>query len=287
MVFCRRLKWPFRPPPPTRWGDIVLPWRITATKIYGVSEMKMSKIPRWTTALLMVLLTASSSALAYGNTVSQSISMNGEGGQVSQSASNSALVFGSNNDVSQSVNQNAHGEYITQSAANAAVVVGDCNDVNQGISQNAEGNHIMQAGANAVAVVGNFNQVGQNIAQTALGNEIYQTGSNTGTIIGDGNALFQSIFASARTRPIEHVDPVQDMSNFAYIAGHYNDIGQNILGYAIVGTGNGPVTQEGSNVIQTPDPNYNSFQQRLGFRGNSGPGSEVSQSARNEVRVSS
>jgi hypothetical protein len=252
----------------------------------GVSEMKMSKISRWTTALLMVLLTASSSSLAYGgNTVSQSISMNGEGGYVSQSASNSAIVFGSNNDVSQNVAQNARGEYITQSAANAAVVVGDCNDVNQGISQNADGNHIMQAGANAVAVVGNFNDVGQIVAQTAMGNEIYQTGWNSGTIIGDGNTLFQSTFASARTRPTEHVDPVQEMSNFAYIAGYYNDVGQYISGYAIVGSGNGPVTQGGSNVIQTPDPNYNSFQQGIGFTGTSGPGSEVSQSARNEVRV--
>jgi hypothetical protein len=248
--------------------------------------MKTSKISRWTTALLMVLLIASSSSLAYGgNTVSQSISMNGEGGYVSQSASNSAIVFGSNNDVSQNIAQNAQGSYITQSAANAAVVVGDCNDVYQGVHQNADGSHIMQAGANAVAVVGNCNDVGQIVAQNAQGNEIYQTGWNSGTIIGNGNTLTQATFASARTRPVPCGDPVQDMSNFAYIAGSYNDVSQYISGYAMVGYGNGPITQSGSNVIQTPDQRRNSFHQGIGFTGRSGPGSEVMQSARNEVRV--
>jgi hypothetical protein len=252
----------------------------------GVSEMKLPKISRWTTALLMVLMIASSSSLAYGgNTVSQSISMNGEGGQVSQSASNSAIVFGSNNDVSQNINQNAQGNYITQSAANAAVVVGDCNDVNQGIHQTADGNHIMQAGANAVAVVGNCNDVTQSVSQWAQGDEIYQTGWNSGTIIGNGNTLTQKTFASARTRPIPCADPVQEMSNFAYIDGYYNEVGQYISGYAMVGYGNGPITQDGSNVIQTPDQRHNSFHQGIGFVGRSGPRSELMQSARNEVRV--
>ena len=234
----------------------------------------------------MVLLVASSSALAYsGNTVSQSISMNGEGGYVSQSAANSAIVFGSNNDVSQNINQNAQGNYITQSAANAAVVVGDCNDVNQGIRQTADGNHIMQAGANAVAVVGNYNDVTQGVSQWAQGDEIYQTGWNSGTIIGNGNTLTQTTLAHARTRPIPHADPVQTMSNFAYIDGSYNDVGQCISGYAFVGYGNGPITQDGSNVIQTPEQRHNSLRQGIGFTGTSGPGSIVTQSAQNEVRI--
>lgn len=251
--------------------------------------MKTSKISKWTTALLMFLLVASSTATAYGgNTVSQSISMDGQGGYVSQSAANSAVVFGSNNQVNQNINQNAQGDYITQSAANAAVVVGNCNDVNQGIRQNADGSYIMQAGANAVAVVGNYNDVTQSVSQWALGDEIYQTGYNTGTIIGNANSLTQKTLAHARTRPVVPVgcgDPVQDMSNFAYIAGSYNDVDQYISGYAMVGYGNGPIIQGGSNIIQTPNPYGNSFNQGIGFVGRSGPGSEVMQSAQNEVWV--
>ena len=247
--------------------------------------MNLSKISRWTIASLMVLLVATSTALGYANTVSQSISMNGQGGYVSQSSSNSAIVFGSNNHLSQSVTQNAQGNYITQSAANAAVVVGDGNSVHQGVHQNADGSYIMQAGANAVAVVGDYNDVYQGVSQTAVGDEIYQTGWNSGTIIGDANSLTKTTFASARTRPAPHADPVQDMSNFAYIAGSYNDVGQSIFGYAIVGSGDGPIIQGGRNVVETPDPRWNSFRQGIGFSGHSGPGSELRQSAKNEVRI--
>ncbi|MDF0590056.1 hypothetical protein [Candidatus Methanocrinis natronophilus] len=247
--------------------------------------MKMSKISRWTTALLVVLLAASSSSLGYANTVSQSISMNGQGGYVSQSSSSSVIVYGSNNYVSQSVTQNAQGNYITQSAANAAVVVGDGNTVHQGVHQNADGSYIMQAGANAVAVVGDNNDVYQDVSQTAVGDDIFQTGWNSGTIIGDANSLTQTTFASARTRPAPHADPVQDMSNFAYIAGSYNDVGQSIIGYAFVATGDGPIIQGGRNVVQTPDPHRNSFRQGISFSGHSGPGSLLMQSAQNEVRI--
>ena len=247
--------------------------------------MRYAAFAKWAIASMMVLLFVSASAFAGGNQITQSISMSGEGGHVSQNAANAAVVYGDNNYVNQEVSQNAQGEYITQSAANAAVVVGNGNTVGQGVYQDAAGNYISQSGANAIAVVGDDNYVSQDVTQRAYGNEIYQTGWNTGTITGDGNTLCQRTLARAWTKPTERTDPVQTMSNFAQIRGSYNTVGQDILGYAIVGSGNGPIDQSGSNVVETDDMNWNFFGQGISFVGESGPGSDIMQSAQNEVWV--
>ena len=249
--------------------------------------MRYITATRWTIASMVVLLMILPAAFADGgNQISQSITMTGEGGYVSQNAANAAVVYGSNNYVNQDITQNAQGDCITQSAANAAVVVGDNNVVDQRVNQDASGNSIAQSGANAVAVVGNNNDVTQDVTQRAYGDEIYQTGWNSGTIAGDGNLLRQRTFAHARTRPVRQVaDPVQTMSNFAYITGFYNTVDQDIIGYAMVGSGNGPITQSGSNLIQTPEMGWNEFGQRISFAGRSGPGSELMQSANNEVWI--
>jgi len=244
------------------------------------------KSARWAIVSMMALLALSTSTFALGgNQVYQGISMDGVGGHVSQNAANAAVVYGDNNYVSQEVDQNAQGNDITQSGANAAVVVGNDNYVGQGIHQDAEGNTISQSGANAIAVVGNDNYVAQEVSQKAQGNEIFQTGKNSGTIAGDGNVLMQRTFAHAMTKPAERTDPVQTMSNFAYIMGSYNTVGQDISGRAIIGSGNGPVDQSGSNVIKTPEMMWNSLGQAVSFVGESGPGSEVKQSAQNEIWI--
>jgi len=238
-------------------------------------------------AMLLVLFALTSSAQAYqgsGNTVRQSIDMSAQGGYVSQSASNSALVMGDNNNVDQSISQTGTGTHVTQSAANAAVVVGNNNQVGQGIDQRATGNTVAQAGANAVAVVGNNNLVDQRIRQQATGNEIFQSGWNVGVVIGDDNRLTQGVLAFAENAP-RAVDPTQEMSNSAYIMGYHNQVNQDIAGYVFFGSSNAPVTQTGNNFIQTPDMRYNDYDQRMRFAVQAGPQARVMQSATNEIKI--
>ncbi|NYT01816.1 MAG: hypothetical protein GKC10_03535 [Methanosarcinales archaeon] len=238
----------------------------------------------------MVVFALMSSASAYygGNTIKQSITMTGTGGDISQSASNAAVVVGNNNNVDQSISQTASGNHITQSAANAAVVFGNNNDVNQGINQRATGNTIGQASANAVAVVGDFNTVGQSINQRAIGQEIYQSGWNTGTIIGNGNTLDQSVnaFASTYTPPaVPPADPSQTMSNTAYIMGVYNQVNQGITGIVMTGGSNAPVYQSANNLIETRDMYRNSYEQGIMINVRAGPLAYVEQSGSNEIRL--
>jgi len=248
--------------------------------------MKQKMSARWVIASFMALLAVSTLAFAQGNQVSQSISMDGEGGYVSQNGANVAVVVGSNNQLNQDISQNAQGNYITQSGANAAAIVGNNNVVDQGVHQDASGNHIAQSGANAIAVVGDDNYVSQEVDQQAYGDEIYQTGWNSGNVYGDGNTLIQRTFAYARTNPIRVADPVQTMSNSAYIMGSYNSVAQDIAAYGIVdGRGNGPVNQSAKNRIETPEMAWNNFHQGIAFMGRSGPGSEIMQTAHNELRI--
>lgn len=268
--------------------------------------------------LLAISLISSASAYSSGNVVKQSISMSASGGDITQSASNAAAVYGNNNYVEQSITQRASGNNITQSAANAAAVVGNGNYVGQGVSQTASGSNIVQSGANAVAAVGDYNTIGQGIAQRANGDgisqtavnklvvggnnnfvgqeitqrargeEIYQTGWNEAQVYGNGNTLEQGVFMSTTTYTpptAAAVDPSQTMGNTAYIMGGYNQVNQELSGYIMTGTSNSPVTQAGSNYIQTYDESQNNFDQSIKFKTRVGPTAPVSQSAQNEVRI--
>lgn len=240
--------------------------------------------------MLVFALMSSASAYYGGNTVTQSISMSATGGDISQSASNAAVVMGNNNNVDQSISQRASGNHITQSAANAAVVFGNNNSINQGVNQQAAGNTIGQASANAVAVVGDYNAVAQSINQRAIGEEIYQSGWNTGTIIGNGNTLDQSVnaFASTYTPPaLQPADPSQTMSNTAYIMGVYNKVNQGITGVVMTGGSNAPVYQSANNLIETSDMFRNMYDQRIRFNVRAGPLAYVEQSGSNEIRLGS
>jgi hypothetical protein len=238
---------------------------------------------RLAVAITLVLLLVSS-ASAYGNAVTQSITMSSGGGQISQSAANAAVVKGNNNYISQDVSQTARGSQITQSGANAVVVVGNNNYVNQDVSQTARGSQITQSGANALAVLGDNNYADQQVTQMAYGQNIFQNGWNTGSITGNGNTLVQGLLSYAQTY-INPADPSQTMSNTAYITGSYNQVNQEIEGRVLMGGGNDPVSQTASNFVRGVDPNHNRFDQRMKIKTRVGPRAEVSQYGSNEVRI--
>jgi hypothetical protein len=233
--------------------------------------------------LLFAIVSLTSFASAY-NMVQQDISMTANGGQITQSAANAAVIVGSNNYVDQSVRQNANGDYITQSGANAAAIAGNNNYVDQSVVQNADGSYITQSGANAVAIVGDNNYANQNIQQTAFGENIFQSGQNTGTMMGDCNSLAQSIMAYASMYP-QPVDPSQVMSNQAFIAGSHNRVKQKISGRITMGSGNAPISQRGSNYIQSPDDRFNHYDQGMNLDASARPGTDITQYGQNQVRI--
>ncbi len=243
----------------------------------------MSKAIHTIAGLLFVMISLISYASAY-NTVQQDITMTANGGYITQSAANAAVIVGSNNYVDQGITQNANGDYITQSGANAAAIIGDNNNVDQDVSQYADGSDITQSGANAIAIVGDNNCADQNIQQNAQGENIFQTGQNTGTMVGDGNVLAQNIMAYASMLP-QQVDPSQIMNNRANIRGSHNRVNQRISGYIAMGNANGPISQSGSNNIQAPNDNFNHFDQGMTMDARAGPDSDVRQEGQNQVKI--
>lgn len=215
-------------------------------------------------AALVLMLTAA--VYAAPNVVMQDTTSIAQGGDIAQSASNSAVAGGDDAILYQSNSQSAAGTGdVGQSATNSGAAVGDNLYANQGSIQSAQGETTTQIAANGnivgntinpLTVVGDGAVVGQSITQgaTSTGTQVvHQTGINDAQVNG-GDAWIGQLVQSGAIGESSN----QLAQNFAIV----NDnaaVGSNAIGQsAILGaTVNTLANQIAHNTAQLSNGNGN------------------------------